>query len=166
MKQDMAQWRTLFEPVAQCVPPATRSEQLCALRFSVPDDWTTLSRSETLSYFLSPDEESSISVQCITPETTDGIEAHDILTAFVEGMQQELDAYHPVYQRNCTGKIGTYAAYGFRYTVTVRGQEIPNSTVLFLVGQHVYCISFADQNGTKGFSYAIALLESLSLGTE
>ena len=121
-------------------------------------------QSDSLLYCLLPDGTSSVSVQCVVPESTDytDMDTLDVLYAFADGMKQELHAYALTEQAEYTGTLGEKTpAYGFRYTVTVNETEMASCTILFMVEHRIYCISFSAQTETDLFPYGVAFLEQL-----
>ncbi len=131
---------------------------------AVPVEWEQQPQSDSLLYCLLPDGTSSVSVQCVIPESTDytDMDTLDVLYAFADGMKQELHAYALTEQAEYTGTLGEKTpAYGFRYTVTVNETEMSSCTVLFMVEHRIYCISFSAQTETDLFPYGVAFLEQL-----
>lgn len=163
MKLEREHWETLFH-TAQSSLPASRQQTLASIRFAVPIEWEQQPQSDSLLYCLLPDGTSSVSVQCVVPESTDytDMDTLDVLYAFADGMKQELHAYALTEQVEYTGTLGEKTpAYGFRYTVTVNETEMASCTILFMVEHRIYCISFSAQTETDLFPYGVAFLEQL-----
>ncbi len=163
MKLEREHWNTLFHTTQNSLP-VSQHQTLGAIRFAVPQDWEQQPQSNSLLYCLLPDGTSSISVQCVEPESMDytDMDTLDVLYAFADGMKQELHAYEMTEQAEYTGTLGEKTpAYGFRYTVTVNGTEMPSCTILFMVEHRIYCISFSAQHEMDLFPYGVAFLEQL-----
>lgn len=163
MKLEKEHWETLFHTKQKCLP-ASQQQTLGAIRFAIPMEWEQQPQSDSLLYCLLPDGTSSVSVQCVIPESTDYTDMNtiDVLYAFADGMKQELHAYGLTEQAEYTGTLGEKTdSYGFRYTVTVNETEMSSCTVLFMVEHRIYCISFSAQTETDLFPYGVAFLEQV-----
>ena len=163
MKLEREHWETLFHTIQKRLP-ASQQQTLGAIRFASPVEWEQQPQSDSLLYCLLPNGTSSVSVQCVVPESTDytDMDTLEVLYAFADGMKQELHTYGLTEQAEYTGTLGERTpAYGIRYTVTVNGTEMPSCTILFMVEHRIYCISFSAQTETDLFPYGVAFLEQL-----
>lgn len=165
MKCNQDLFETLFQ-TAQKPMVMECPQELEAIRFSLPLDWTVQQQADSLLYILPAEGESSLSVQCVIPESTDvmDFEPLSVLHAFADGMREQLEHYAYTERSDYEGIFDAeQPVYGMRYTVTVNDQEMTTITILFLVKHRIYCLSFSDAPQTELFPYAKAFLESLSI---
>lgn len=163
MKLEREHWETLFHTTQKPLP-TSQQQTLGVIRFSIPVEWKQQPQSDSLLYCLLPDETSSVSVQCVVPESTDytDMDTLEVLYAFADGMKQELHAYGLMEQAEYTGTLGEKTpVYGLRYTVIVNETEMTSCTVLFMVEHRIYCISFSAQTATDLFPFGVSFLEQL-----
>ncbi|MBQ8823894.1 MAG: hypothetical protein IJZ64_01530 [Ruminococcus sp.] len=140
-------WKDLFSDynVLFNKEEITTRQSLNDICFNIPIEWEKVSSEDQTLYWLPEDNSGSVTVQCVTPKSTDysGMTNADVLSLFAEGLCDELDNYSPVWKGECWSEINNTTAFGFIYEITVEDKHSDSLTVLFLVQGNIYCITFS-----------------------